>query len=271
MSRFVVNLDEPKPKESPNFQTDKAPQNNFTPQSDYSQKNTNISKPKKRRGCLRILGVLGVLILAVLLICGIGGYFYWQSVKKTPQYSLALIVDAARRDDKQQIEQLLNTDQVIDGFVPQITDKAVELYGKNLPAVKIAKVSQVLTPMMPAVKERVKAELPRLIREKTEPAKSIPYWVIALFAERAIAVKQEGDTANITSKIADRQLELTMKRNGDVWQIVSVKDDALARKIAEKIGQEVITAVTKGGLDKIGKQSGVNIGDTLKTINDIFK
>ena len=271
MSRFVVNLDAPSPKETPGVNTDFSLQNNYEPQGNYTAPEIEDNQPKKGRGCLKILVALAAILGVFLLIGGVGAYFYWQSLKKTPQYSLALIVDAARNDDKQKIEQLLNTDQVIDGFVPQITDKAVELYGKNLPAAKIAKVSQILVPMMPAVKDRVRAELPRLIREKTQPVASIPTWLIAIFAERAVEIKQDGDTATVKSKIAERPLELTMKRNGDLWQIVAVKDEVLARQIAEKIGQEVITAATKGGLDKIGKQNGVNIGDAVKSINDIFK
>ncbi|MGO8388875.1 hypothetical protein, partial [Rhizobium johnstonii] len=87
------------------------------------------TKPsKKPSGCLKFIGILAGLLIAILLVGGIAGFFYWQNLKKTPAYSLALIVDGARRDDKKQIEQLLDTDKVIDSFIPQITDKAIELY-----------------------------------------------------------------------------------------------------------------------------------------------
>lgn len=266
MSRFVVNLNESSPEEKPSWgEPDAAP-------SGFDLPKTGSVRTKKPSGCVKLLAIGGALLALVLLIGGIGGYFYWQSVKATPAYSLALIVDAARRDDKEKIEQLLNTDQVVSGFIPQITDKAVELYGRNLPAKTIAKVSQVAAPLIPAVKERVRAELPRLIREKTQPVESVPYWLIALFASRAIDVKQEGDTATVTSKLADRPLEVTMKRNGEIWQIVAVKDDVLAKQIAEKIGQEIIAAASKGGIDKIGKQAGVNnLGDVFKNIDGILK
>ena len=41
--------------------------------------------------------IAGVLA-ALALISSIAFYFYWQSMKSTPQYSLALIVDAAQRE-----------------------------------------------------------------------------------------------------------------------------------------------------------------------------
>jgi hypothetical protein len=259
MSKFTVNLDEPSSSVS-------TPENPIKPQP------ANLKSEKKKGGCLKILGILGILALIILLISAIGGYFYWQSVKKTPAYSLALIVDAARRDDKKQIEQLLDTDKVIDSFIPQITDKALELYGKGLPTNAIAKVTQVAAPMIPAIKERVKAELPRLIREKTQPVEKVPYWAIALFADRAVEIKLDGDTATVKSKLPERPLELTMKRNGEVWQIIAVKDEVLAKQIAEKIGQEIIAAASKGGLDQIGKKTGItNLGDALKNIDNIFK
>ena len=44
---------------------------------------------KRRRGCLRILGYSLLVAFIFFIAAAIGGYFYWQSVKKTPEYSLA--------------------------------------------------------------------------------------------------------------------------------------------------------------------------------------
>lgn len=236
------------------------------------QTNSPQNKPKKRGGCLRILGILSILAFIVLLIGAIGGYFYWQSVKKTPQYSLALLVDAARRDDKEKVAQLIDTEQVVNSFAPQITEKAVELYGRNIPAPIIAKVAQFVTPLMPVIKDQAKKELPNIIREKTEKFDNVPYWAIALGADRALDIKIEGDTAHITSKIPTKPLDVTMKRDGDLWKVVALKDDRLAQKIAEKIGQQLMALASKGNLENAQKQLGVDkLGDMLKNLNDILK
>ncbi|MCU0239724.1 MAG: hypothetical protein MUC29_09795 [Pyrinomonadaceae bacterium] len=124
-----------------------------------SQPDSTLNNPKKG-GCLR---TLGILYLIVLLVGGIGGYFYWQSVKKTPQYSLALLVDAARRDDKEIVAKIIDTEQVVNNFVPQISEKAVEIYGRNIPAPIISKIAQFVTPLMPAIKDKAKEELPNFI------------------------------------------------------------------------------------------------------------
>lgn len=236
------------------------------------QTNLPQNNQKKRGGCLRILGVLAILSIIVLLIGGIAGYFYWQSVKKTPQYSLALLVDAARRDDKEKVAQIIDTEQVVNNFTPQITEKAIELYGRNLPESMIKTIAQFLTPLMPVIKERAKEELPNLIREKTEKFEKVPYWVIALGSDRALDIKIEDDTAHITSKIPEKPLDLTMKRDGQLWKIVAVKDEQLSQKIAEKIGQQLMALAKKGNLETAQKQLGVDkLGDMLKNLNDIFK
>lgn len=250
MSKFVIDLD--------------------TPKSETSQ-NTS-PEPKKRRGCLRILGILGIISLILLLIGAIGGYFYWQSVKKNPQYSLALLVDAARRDDKETVAQLIDTEAVVNNFVPQISEKAVELYGRNLPPQIINKVALLVAPLMPSIKEKAKEELPPLIREKTEKLDRVPYWAIALFAERGLDIKIDGDLATIKSKNPDQPAEFTMKRDRQIWKITAIKDEKLAQKVAEKIGQQIIALAKKGSLEDAGKQLGVdNLGNILKSLNDIFK
>jgi hypothetical protein len=256
MSKFVVDLDEPN-------------ENNPPPAGVSAP---SVATPKKRRGCLRILGILGAIFGILVLIGGIAGFFYWQSVKKTPQYSLALVVDAARRDDKEKVAQLIDTEQVVNNFVPQITAKATELYGRNLPPQVVSRVAQVITPLMPAIKDKAKAELPNFIREKTESFANVPYWVIALFAERGLEIKIDGETAQIKSKIPEKPLEMTMKRDGNGWKIVSVKDEKLAQKIAEKIGQQLMALAAKGTLKDAENQLKIdNLGNILKGLNDIFK
>lgn len=261
MSRFVVDLNEPQPQQ----ETSVSEKQN-APNLD------NARQQKKRSGFWRVLGWLGIIFAVGLIVAGSGGFFYWQSVKKTPAYSLALVVDAARRNDQAQLEQVVDTEAVVDDFMPQVTAKAVELYGRGLPPQTIAKVEQAAAPLLPSVKNRARAELPQVIREKTAPVENVPYWLIALGANRAVEITTQGDTAQVVSKIPARPLELTMRRNGDRWKIVALKDDVLAQKIAEKIGQDLIAFAAKNGVRQAGEQFGVkNADELLKSVKDIFK
>ncbi len=260
MSKFIVDLDESKKENAVTQKTAALPVLE------------NQAAPKKPNLFLKILKVFCVLLVLILMVGGIGGYFYWRNLKKSPQYSLALLVDAARRDDQAAIDELVNTDAVVDDFMPQITTKAVELYGRNLAPATIQKMAQAVAPLLPAVKQRARSEVPNLIREKTKQFENIPFWAIVVGASKYLEITDEGEKAFVKSKIPERLLEVTLKRNGEKWQVVAVKDEVLARRVAEKIGQDLIVAAQKGSLQKAGEQLGVsNLADALKKAQELFK
>ncbi len=258
MSKFTVDLNQPKTE--------------VDGQSAVSPEFGAYQARKKPSIFLKVLKMFAIALGLILIIGAIGGYFYWQSLKKTPQYSLALIVDAARRDDRKAIDALVDSDAAVDDFMPQITAKAIELYGRNLPPQTIAKIEKVAAPVLPVVKQRARTEIPDLIREKTKKFESVPFWAIVVGADRFLDITQEGDKAFVKSKLNDKPLELTLKRNGDKWQVIGLKDEELAKRIAEKIGQEIIALAKNGGIGKSGANLGVeNLQEILKQAQDIFK
>ncbi len=259
MSNFVVNLNEPPKENAPTVV--KAP--TFL---------ENQNPARKPSVFLKILKICALLLILFLVIGAVGGYFYWRNLQTTPQYSLALLVDAARRGDQAAVDKLVDTDAVVDDFMPQITGKAVELYGRGLAPATINKMTQVAAPFLPAVKQRARAEVPVLIREKTRQFENIPFWAIAVGAEKYLDIINEGDRAFIRSQDSNRPLEVVLKRSsGEQWQVIGVKDEILARRIAERIGQDLITGAKNGNLKKAGEQFGVsNLEDVLKNA-DVFK
>jgi len=228
------------------------------------------SREPKRRS-KRPFIIAGGIVLGIALVLLVGGFVYWQSLKSSPQYSLALLVDAAKRDDKPAMDQQIDIDAVVDDFLPQITAKAVEMYGKGVPPAIIEKLTRVAAPILPAVKDRARAELPRVVRDRTEKFGNVPFFAMVIGASYYLDIKVDGDTAVVTSKIENRPFDVKMKKNGNRWQIVGLKDDKLATEIAKKVGQEMI-AVAMGGVTKTGKTLGVgNLADLLKQAEDLVK
>ncbi len=231
--------------------------------------------PKKREKFLKTLRILVGFFLIMSFLGGIGGFGYWQYLKTTPQYSLALLVDAAKRDDQKAIDELIDMDKTIDDFVPQIIENAIELYGRGLEPTLIQQISLVATPFLPVVKRRARAELPNLIREKTKGFEKYPFWVLAVGANRYLEFERDGDIATITSKIPEQEFNIKMKRNGNRWQIVGVKDEKLAKRIAQKIGEEMINLVktrSKDSIEELGRGVGIpNLGEIIKKTENIFK
>jgi hypothetical protein len=220
----------------------------------------------------KVLKVTLIALAAVAVIAGSGCYIYWQQQKGTPQYSLALIVDAARRDDAAQLNSLVDIDAVADDFLPQITGKAYEMYGRGLPQQRVGDLQRIAEPLMPAVKERARAELPRVIRDRTEKLDKVPFAAMVLGADRYLDINVSGDTAQIASKIPDRPLELKMQRSGDKWKVVGIRDDNLAAGIAQRIGQELIAISKTGDVETAAQRLGVqNLQNVLKQAQELIR
>ena len=267
MSKFNINIGEEKENETVVAKRVDAP------------KFGGYEQPKTPRKSGKILKVVGIALLGVLLVGTLAGYFYWQNIKTSPSYSLALLVDAAKRNDQKMIDQLIDTDAVIDDFTPQVTEKAIELYGRGSSPTDILKIQQQVAPYLPVVKEAAREQVPALIREKTKPFENFPVWAIAIGAGQYLDIKVEGDKAFVKSTMPDKPLDLRLRRKGDLWQIVGVKDEALARRLAEKFGQEMINRSKNQTIDKIDKEvvnpnSNTNpkgLDDAKKKLEDIFR
>ncbi|MBV9215130.1 MAG: hypothetical protein JO053_03050 [Acidobacteria bacterium] len=257
MSSFVVRLDDDEEPEKPN-----AP-NRPTPAKPAAGR-------KGRTGRILLLAA-GALVL-VASIVGIAGYLYYRSFYKTPQYSLALLVDAAKRDDKTAIDGLIDIDGVVEDFVPQVTDKAIELYGKGQPPMLLDKVKKLAAPLMPAVKQQARDRLPKAIRDRADKFGYVPFFAMVMGAGRYLDIAVTGDDAVLKSKLTDHPLELKMHREGDRWKVVGVKDEPLATDIAQKIGQQIIALATNGMNKKTAEKLGVgNLADLLKQVQDLVK
>ena len=210
-----------------------------------------------------------IVVASLFAVAGVGGFIYYQSLKQTPQYSLALIVDAAKRDDKATVNQLIDIDAVVDDFMPQIVKKAVELYGRGMPDAVIQKVAQIAAPVMPAVKERAKAQIALVIRDRTEQFGDVPFFTMVLGADRYLDVEVNGDTATVKSKTS-RPFVLIMRKSGERWKIVGIRDDQLATDIARSIGQQIIEMATEGVTDEVAGRLGVGkLADILRQAGEL--
>ena len=197
-------------------------------------------------------------MLASLVVIGGGSLLlYYQQLKKTPQYSLALLIDAARRDDKEELASLIDTDAVVDDFVQQVVDRAIDIYGRGMPAVVIEKARELAQPIMPTIKDQARNVLPPAIRVRTKQFANVPFFVMVFAADRYLQIDVNGDIAHVTSKIQEKPIDIKMRRNGDRWQVVGVKDDQLATDIARSIGQELMDLATTKITDAAAAQLGL--------------
>ena len=228
-------------------------------------------EPAGRSRAKKVLLWLGGITAAITIIAAVAFYFYWQSMKFTPQYSLALVVDAAKSDDQATLHELVDINAVVDDFLPQVTGKAVELYGRGLPPTVIQRVAKVAEPVMPAIKDRARAELPEVIKQKTSEFGSVPFAAMVLGADTYLDVQVSGENAVITSKLPEHEFEVRMKRAGERWKIVGVTDQQLATRIAQRVGQDILAIAVNGNPSAKTRLGVKNINELLNEAEKIFK
>lgn len=220
----------------------------------------------------RVLKIAALSFVIIAVVGAAAGLIYWNRLTASPQYSLALLIDAARRDDKATVDKLINMDAVVDSFVPQVREKAIELYGRGLPRSTVDRLALIADPLMPAVKQRARDELPRIMAKETERFAEVPFAAMVLGADRYLEISVERETALIRSKLPQHSFEVTMRRRGDHWQIVAVRDDKLAALIAQTIGEQLIGIATKGDLKKAGEFLGTGeLQEMVRQVEDLFR
>jgi hypothetical protein len=209
---------------------------------DVARAQGEARKGKGRRASRvgRFLSLTALIVIGVVLVLLISAYAWWRSFEKSPAYSLALLVDAAQRDDTQAVESFINADQIAQGFIPQVIDKLAAGQGAQLTPQARAQLSNVMPQLLPRVRETMRDEVARELKglSKSDSGRT-PFFVKALGVRSLADVKEQGDTAAVAVKSEARSLDLTMKRDGDRWRVVTVKDDQLATDIAARLASNI--------------------------------
>jgi hypothetical protein len=195
--------------------------------------------PEKGSRAAKILGIVAVALIVLIIGGVIGGYLWWQNYKTSPAYTLALLVDASQRNDQAAFDEIVDTDKIVDSFIPQVTEKALGRFASALSGPLRKEIESRVPALMPQVKKQVHEEVAKRVGELAARAGNKPFFLIALGVPYIVDINEEGDTAKAGVKLDDRQVELTMQRNGERWKIVGVKDDTMARNIVDKIAKSL--------------------------------
>ena len=187
------------------------------------------ASPHKRR--------LLPLLLGGLLIAGFAAVFsWWQHYKTTPAYSLALLVDAAQRNDAAALDRIIDMDKVVDNFVPEVAQQATGGYASNVATLLRRQVQSLAPGVMATVKQIIRDEIRQQIQELAAYSAAKPFLLTAIAMPYAVNITENGDTAKATMNTKDHQVELRMERYADGhWRIISLRDDMLAARIVDNI------------------------------------
>ncbi|HEX5709489.1 MAG TPA: hypothetical protein VFX96_19485 [Pyrinomonadaceae bacterium] len=189
--------------------------------------------PAKRGRGARILLVIALVVVALLVLALVAGFLWWRSFQQSPAYSLALLVDAARREDVREVETLIDSDQIVTSLVPQVTEKLTG--GIPLPEAARKQIDAGVQNLLPRVRETMRDEIKNGVKAVGEKSGDVPFPLLAIGVRGASEVTEDGDAATVKFMRGEQPVELSMRRDAGRWKVTGLRDDELTARIAERV------------------------------------
>jgi len=197
------------------------------------------ARPKRRRRWLRIVGILALLLVAFIIVVAVVGYFSWRRLQSSPEYSIALLVDAAQRNDQPELAKLIDDDEIAKNMLANVSQKAVARYGGSIDAATQQQIDKVMPSLLPRVKQAVHDELANQFKSFAGSSEPKPFIVVLATVRSLMKVTTEGDTAKATASVNDRNIELALRRDADRWKLIGFNDDALVQRVVDSVMKDL--------------------------------
>ncbi|MER3429761.1 MAG: hypothetical protein C4325_11300 [Blastocatellia bacterium] len=179
------------------------------------------------------------IIVITLAVSAAAITVIWQYKRQSPEYTLAMIANAANSQDDATLERLIDFQAVASDFVPQITDQAIELYGRGADSKMLLQAQLLAKSILPLLSEKVRPVLKERITEEARPLAGVPTPVLVFAAERYLEIETTDRNAAVRLP-SDRGGRIILERRGNEWIVTGYQNPVLAREIARLLGDEVI-------------------------------
>lgn len=210
---------------------------------DESQTPPGSTGKGARRGLARLLVIVAVVLLLLAGAVVGGGYLWWQNYKSSPAYALAVLADAAQKNDTAMVDSILDTDKVCDDFVSQVRQRTGGSAVSAIASILPTQADTALQTVSPKLKQTVHDELLKEVKRLSEPAAGKPFFLVALAITRFADIKEENNVAQVNVNVKDEHLQLTMQpttRPGATrWRITAVQDDKLVKLVGDGITRKL--------------------------------
>ena len=204
---------------------------------------TTVKRPRtsggKPRRWLRVLGILVGLVVFVVVAAAVGGFFYWRHYQTTPAYTLALLIDAAQRNDAAEFQKRINDDEIAKNMVATVSQKAAGRYGLAINSSVQSQIESRVPSLLPRLKQTIHDEVVKQIKEFAAKSQPQPFILLVVSVPRLVTVTTEGDTAKVKAPLADRTIELTMQRDADRWKVTEFNDDVVVQRVVDNVMKEL--------------------------------
>ena len=196
------------------------------------------AKPvRKRRRWPRVLGILMLVVLVFVVVAAVGGYFLVRRYQASPTYALALIFDAAQRNDTAEFDKRIAGEEIAKNMTAAVSQKAASRYGGSLDSSTQQKIDSTMSSLLPRVKQTVHDEFLNALKAAEPEQRSFISIVGAV--QSLMTVTTNGDSAKATGKMAGHDIELGMRRDADGWKVIDVKDERIVQRVVDSVMKEL--------------------------------
>lgn len=215
-NRIVVNLEAP-------------PQNGRTPRASQ----------RRRRRWPKVLAILGVVILVLVVVVAVAGFVSWRYYQSTPTYTLALMIDAAQRNDMAEVEKRIDDEAIAKNMAAGISQKAAGRYGLALNSSIQQKIDGAMPALMPRLKQTIHDEVAKELKAFASTSEPKPFILLLVAIPSLMTITTEGDAAKATTTVGGRTIELAMQRDAERWKVTEFKDDVVVQRIVDSVMKEL--------------------------------
>jgi len=203
-------------------------------------------------------------IILILIVVGlIGGYFYYQNFKSSPKYSLLQAREAVQNHDMAAFEKYVDLPAVTGSMVDQLAEQRGLISAIN-PASGL--VRNALKYMKPQLNQVARKEIEKYVetgdfkKDPSAPKKKVDISLSGLWhkvvsdsaAFKGVKyVNEQGETALVGLEFTQPRydttmvLEVKMQDKGDYWQVVSLANTADLLKHTSRLQKQRVASKLK--------------------------
>ena len=194
-----------------------------------------VHHAKKRRWWPRVLGILFVLMLLVVGVVALVGFFAWRHYQSTPAYTLALMIDAAQHEDVPGFMKRFDDEEIARNMVTTVSEKAAARYGLALSNTVKARIDSTMPSMLQEIKPAIRDEVAREIQTFAAKMEPRPFILLVIGVPSLMTITTESDTAKASAMINNRRVEIAMRRVEDGWKVTGFKDDVVIQRVVDRV------------------------------------
>jgi hypothetical protein len=211
-----------------------------------------VKPVRKRRRWPRVLAVFALVVLVFVVVAAVGGFLLFRRYQSSPTYALALMLDAAQRNDVAEFQKRIDDEAIAKNMTASVSQKAAARYGYALTSSIQQQIDSALTTQQPRVKQAVRDEFLNAMKAFAAAPEQRSFISLLGAVQSLMTVTTEGDSAKATGKMAGHNLELALRRDADGWKVIDVKDDLITQRIVDNVMKEM-PAIGNIGTDFLKK------------------